>query len=644
MRSHRFKTFVEILAVFAVFFLFGAWMTPDVNETHYIGKAINYWQPDWIQGDPFLESKDAHWTFYFVFGWLSFFCSPTCMAWIGRIVAWGLLAWSWQRLSYALIPVRWVAISTALALAYYIEAFNMAGEWLIGGIEGKSLAYPFVFFALEAILRRRWNRAGIFLGIATAFHVLVGGWVVLIAGVLFFTSGDWRKTSPLPFGERVRVRGGEPAKEQALTLALSQRERGFCFPYIGIIVGGATALCGLIPVLMLNNGVSAEDISRANQIYVFERLHHHLLPYLYDFENEKYIAGFRITLMWRFALLTIIWILLCRHLGGGRRQRIFNGFVWGTLGLAALGMILAYSLSGNKELSAAIMRFYWFRLSDIAVPMGVAIGATRFCIFLLNEIRAMSIPSSPTVLSITLTAVAIYFTATYLCFVHFAMIPADQGVPWAITLLICLVIFTLRQSRKTIEDASMIARLTIVLIYIAIAFYAPLTALPKYADLRTHAAFCRSEPDGTSGKKAGAAKEWKEMCQWVKENTPKDAKFWIPRDEYTFNWHAQRAALGTRKNIPQDAAAIIVWRKSMSDLFNYKNAEGGTQTDRMLTTLLNNKTDEQIAELRQQYGFDYIICAQSYEMPSHSTLELLYENDMYAIYRVHQRSERADGR
>ena len=132
MFSSRFKTVLEIAAVFAVFFLFGAWMTPDNNETHYVGKAIHYWNPDWIPDDPFLESRDAHWSFYFVFGWLTFFCSPTAMAWIGRIVAWGLLAWSWQRLSYALIPVRWVAIPTALALAYYIESFNMAGEWLIG--------------------------------------------------------------------------------------------------------------------------------------------------------------------------------------------------------------------------------------------------------------------------------------------------------------------------------------------------------------------------------------------------------------------------------------------------------------------------------------------------------------------------------
>ena len=412
MFPNRCKTFLEIAAVFVVFLLFGAWQTPDVNEAHYIGKAIHYWQPDWIPGDPFLESRDAHWTFYFVFGWLSFFCSPMAMAWTGRIVAWGLLAWSWQRLSYVLIPVRWVAIPTALALAYYIESFSMAGEWLIGGIEGKSLAYPFVFFALEAILRRRWNRAGIFLGIATALHVLVGGWVTLIAGVLFFASGDWQK-------RRQTTDGG--------------RQQRLYIPFVGIIVGGLTALCGLIPVLTLDADVSKEIISEAHQIYVFKRLPHHLVPYL-----------IKETFLLRFALLTVIWILLCRHLGGGRRQRIFNGFIWGTLGLAAIGMILAYSLSGNKELSASLLRFYWFRLSDIAVPMGVAIGATRFLIKMADGRRQIvaDLVGTPVLFQKVLTLCAIiatiYFTATYLCFGYFKMTPPDQTVPWAITLLVCL--------------------------------------------------------------------------------------------------------------------------------------------------------------------------------------------------------------
>jgi hypothetical protein len=571
------------------------------------------------------------------------------MAWIGRVTAWSLLAWSWQRLSFALVPIRWAAIPTALALAYYIEAFNMAGEWLIGGIEGKSLAYPFVFFALEAMLRHRWNRVGIFLGIASALHILVGGWATLIIGVLYFIDG------------RRQTAGG-------------------CrnFPWVGLIIGGLLALCGLIPALMLNSGTSPGVLHEAHQIYVFKRLQHHLVPYLI---KESFLL--------RFALLTVIWILLCRQ--GGKRQRMFNAFVWGTLGIAAVGLILAYSIKDQK-LSAEILRFYWFRLSDIAVPMGVAIGAVRFCLKLLHchlagtlfkvgnrppddcvnnvpypsggglgwgekakehvaltlalsqrargqsaEYRTLP-PSGrqPTnVLTIIVIITAIYFTATYFCFGWFKMTP-DASVPWAMTLLICLgIVYAFRAKAAKSPHSAAVCRLpSAVLFYIALAFYAPLTALPNYANLRIYSGQCRTDPVGPMGKRAIG--DWKDMCQWIQENTSKEDKFWIPRDGQTFKWYAQRADIGTWKNLPQDAESIVQWYKSMDELYVYKDADGKRAEDRLLTTLLNSKTEDEIAALQQKYGFTYILCAQSYEMPKHTTLEMVYENDVYCLYCVWQ--------
>ena len=625
MFSSRFIPFVEVAAVFAVFFLFGAWKVPDVNEAHYIGKAIHYWSPDWIPDDPFLESRDAHWTFYFVFGWLTFFCSPTAMAWIGRITAWSLLAWSWQRLSFALVPVRWAALPTALALAYYIEAFNMAGEWLIGGIEGKSLAYPFVFFALEAMLHNRWNRVGIFLGIASALHVLVGGWVTLIAGVIYIASRRQTATAlPSEVGNRPPgdcVGDSRPKSAEYRTLPPGGQQPTFVavltFPYIGLVIGGLLALLGLIPVLMLDSGTETSVLHEAHRIYVFERLSHHLVPYL-----------IKDALVLRFVLLTAIWILLCRQ-GNSKEHRTFNAFIWGTLILAAIGIVLAYSFRGNEQLSAEILRFYWFRLADIAVPMGVAIGAVGYMLNTADGRRQTTtdLAGTPVSLQKVLTIIAIitavYFTTTWICFGYFKMTP-DANIAWAITLLICLGVSLL---------PSAVCRLpSLTLFYIAIAFYAPLTALPNYANLRTYSGQCRTDPFGPTGKRA--IDEWQDMCQWIRENTSREAKFWVPRDGHTFKWYAQRSDIGTWKNIPQDAESIVKWSHSMNELYKYTNEEGQRVVDRLLTTLLNSKTDEEIAALQQKYGFEYILCAQSYEMPAHATLKQVYENDVYCLYRV----------
>jgi hypothetical protein len=369
---------------------------------------------------------------------------------------------------------------------------------------------------------------------------------------------------------------------------------------------------------MLNAGTSADIIREAHQIYVFKRLPHHLVPY--GFKD-----GIKDSFMLRFALLTVMWIVFCRNLGSGRRQQMFNAFVWGVLGIAAAGLIFAYGLVGNRELSAEILRFYWFRLSDIVVPMGVAFGSVRFCIHYQKEIQSVLVPSFPKVLVMTAIIAAIYFAATYYCFGFFKLTP-DANVPWAITLLICFGLF------HGLPKSFVIPSATIIFFYLAIAVYAPLTISPKYVDLRTYSGQCRSEPTGPAGKKA--TKEWQDMCQWIKENTPKTAKFWIPRDGQTFKWHAYRSDIGTWKNIPQDADSIVKWWTSLEELYKGKTAEGVEIEDRLITALLLVKTEKEIAELQRRYGFEYIVCAQGQEMPKHPLLQREYSNAVYCLYRV----------
>ena len=102
------RTLAEIALIFAVFCIEAAWPVPDVNEPYYLGKAIHFWNPDWVRGDFFLESADTHKVFYFTFGWLSLWLGPAALAWTGRSLTWLLLAWAWRRLSMAVVPRRLV--------------------------------------------------------------------------------------------------------------------------------------------------------------------------------------------------------------------------------------------------------------------------------------------------------------------------------------------------------------------------------------------------------------------------------------------------------------------------------------------------------------------------------------------------------
>ncbi len=323
----------ETALVFLVFFVQGAWPVPDTNEPYYLGKAIHYWNPEWAAGDFFLESADAHQVFFFTFGWLSQWLSPLLFAWAGRLVTWGLLAWSWQRLSFAVVPRFGWSVITAALFVGLLDRFHMAGEWVIGGVEGKSFAYAFVFLGLEALVRGRWNRSFILLGIASSLHVLVGGWSVVAAAGAWWLAG--------------------PSRPKLAAIAP------------GLIVGGLLALPGLIPVLLLDAGTDRATVRAAHKVYVYVRLGHHLALWMIPWQ---FIA--------RFLALTAAWGLLWRFTCKRCDENLarLNRFVLVALGIAAAGALVTPLELVNRALAASVLRFYWYRLSDFAVPMGVALS------------------------------------------------------------------------------------------------------------------------------------------------------------------------------------------------------------------------------------------------------------------------------
>ena len=128
---------LEIVLIFGVFAAYGAWPVPDVNEQYYVGKAIHFWNLDWLGHVPFLNTPDSHWLFYAIFGLLSLVFKQNALVWVGRSVVWVATAIAWRRLSRAFFPKPWVSVLTAAAFAFYLESFHLAGEWIIGGVEGK---------------------------------------------------------------------------------------------------------------------------------------------------------------------------------------------------------------------------------------------------------------------------------------------------------------------------------------------------------------------------------------------------------------------------------------------------------------------------------------------------------------------------
>lgn len=338
----------EVALIVTLFFIAGGEPPPHVNEQHYLARLKHFWNPQWCAGDLFLESPDAHFTIVLLLGWTTKFLSLPTVAWCGRLLAWTLLAIGWQRLSQCVVRVRGASVLSAALWVMGCQEGHFAGEWVIGGVEAKCFSYAFVFFALTAAIKDQWNRVWVHLGIATAMHALVGGWSGLILLVLWGV--DARKRFPL---------------RKMLP---------------GLAIGGLLGLAGVLPPIVMNWGTPPEIVAEANQIYVFERLPHHLAPLS---KPKEWIVD-RITP--HFIMLTIFalaaWLArwLEQNKSDARVDRrgigLLTRFAIGAATLLLLGLAIEWSLANHPAEAASLLRYYWFRLSDIAAPMATAILAT----------------------------------------------------------------------------------------------------------------------------------------------------------------------------------------------------------------------------------------------------------------------------
>jgi hypothetical protein len=452
----------ETLLILLVMFLHGATLPPDLNEVHYLGKARHYWDHAWCPGDFFLDTVDAHQIFYWTFGWLTldrWELSFTQIAWIGRIATWLLLAIAWRRLSWAVVPRPAMAVASAVLFLAFLQRFHMAGEWVVGGIEAKGFSYALVLFALGSLARQTWQPSLILLGAATAFHVLVGGWALVALGFAWLI-----------------LRGrGAPSAIQLVPAA---------------ILGAALAVPSVRFALQLDLHADPETVAAANKIYVYERLAHHLV-----------LSGMRLDFIARFVVLTLVGVALAFAVRRTPPVRNIIAFGIGTIAIALVGAALSTAGEFAPETMAGVLRYYWFRLADVVVPVCVAllVIAKVDQTLAVNPVRGS------------------YFVASILllCLVHLGA-----------------VLYERRPGTEIARYAPADAKCKV-----------PINGVPVIAaaDWQEVCLFFRDHP-GISPA----------------------AKVLTPRNSHSFKWYAERPEIGTWKDIPQDAASIVEWMDRMT--------------------------------------------------------------------------------
>ncbi len=387
-------TLLPVLCLWTGFLAFSFWHAPipGVNEPHYLTKSLHAWDAAWCAGDFFLESSNAHLVFYRTVGVLTLVASFATSALIGRVLAYGLLALAWQRLCTQLANDRWSGCISGAIFLLLASIGNFSGEWLIGGVEAKVFAYGFVFSGLASILRANFWQAGLMLGAGVAMHPLVGLWAVVAMSMAV----TWRLVSDCL----------QSGWNQAFTSA-----RQFAFRQdvlLAVALFAGLSAFGVWPALKSVLSADPKLSFQANYIQVFYRLPHHLDPM--KFKTAAYIG---------YAILGgLAWLLnrLVRDRApGGRPLEFLSKTIVCSGIIAATGVLIGLGPRPPAEmpyyeLRMNLLKFYPFRMFDIALPLLVSIQLAM----LLSERRLLSVmlpAKSRTAIIVVCFGVALWLNA-----------------------------------------------------------------------------------------------------------------------------------------------------------------------------------------------------------------------------------------
>jgi hypothetical protein len=308
----------------------------------------------------------------------------------------------------------------------------------------------------------------------------------------------------------------------------------------GIVAGGALALIGVVPALSLTRNEPPEIVAEAVRIYVFDRLPHHLAPLtLPAAEIARRFGG--------HAVLLVALSLLSIAMRSNIHCRRILQFAWGAVLIAAVGLAIEVALGNQPSIAGRLLRYYWFRLTDFAVPMAAAIAFAAWIARAFDVGKMWAAWTLAGVLLLTVGPLA-----------HITILRAENPVPPA--------------DRKVVDLAS-----------------------------------------------------WKEVCQWVAENTPTDARFLTPRLNLSFKWRTGRPEVVTRKDIPQDARGIVEWHRRLKEIYYTETA--GVETPLDSIGVLGT---ERVRELAQKHDADFVLMDRGQLL----SLPVVFKNEEYIVYRV----------
>lgn len=306
------------------------------NEYDILPFARQFFDSSWLPSDWYLNlaisyRMGSNYLFGFLVNGLGFING----GYAGRLISHLLLAIAFF-VFFRTIRLRF-SLALIVLLLFLGNQTLIAGEWIAGGADTKTLAYAFALLTFSYFFQNKYLIGFAFAGAALSFHVVIGTYALFCALVAIFLS--WR------IDIRNLIRQSWPF-------------------YISGILGILTIIQYFIPQ-------ESVDVNKAWEIYVKIRVPHHVLPSAWNGD------------FWIVELVLATFFFLAIYIFMNNRPFKFTAaYALASVFLFGIGLVLYASRQ------TALLRFYWFRYPDVIVPFISAVLVA----LLLNYLTYLKIP------------------------------------------------------------------------------------------------------------------------------------------------------------------------------------------------------------------------------------------------------------
>ncbi len=182
------KFIIFFLVVFSQVFHYQFWF----NEYDVLPTIYSQTDPNWLAHDWYL-SLDIGYRFIFnnLTGPIANLLGFQYGSYTIRIVLYVLFIAAYIRFVNTIKLGLFFSTITLFLFTYYQSlAF---GEWMVGGVETKTVAYAFVLLSISYMTENKYRLALAFSGVAVSFHILIGIYNALALFILFLAFPEHRQ-------------------------------------------------------------------------------------------------------------------------------------------------------------------------------------------------------------------------------------------------------------------------------------------------------------------------------------------------------------------------------------------------------------------------------------------------------------------